>query len=166
MFSLLADSLELTFRAATDIPKGTHISTTYCDVLWPTWHRQQFLQWSKFFSCSCTRCQSETELESHLASFICMMCYDSQQEVAIALPIFKEQDNWASIMKEYRCTVCQARFPSLECQMTFKKAEDELTNVDKYASLETIPIFEVRLSFSLSAKILVNRHYITDYIRG
>lgn len=63
----------------------------------------------------------------------------------MSLPVFKEQDNWASVMKEYSCVVCNARYPALECQMTIKKADDELTELDKYASLEIISIFEVKI---------------------
>lgn len=69
----------------------------------------------------------------------------------MSLPVFREQDNWASasVMKEYSCTVCNARYPALECQMILKKADDELTELDKYASLETISIFEVKIIITI-----------------
>ncbi|ODM97009.1 Protein msta, isoform B [Orchesella cincta] len=123
---------------------GAHISTTYCDILWPTWHRQKYLQWSKFFICKCERCLSPTELGSHLAAIVCMDCSKSRETVP-AVPLLSENESWETIAKNYHCTTCNTIFPAYECQLTFKKAEHELSELDKDVSTESIPAFEVCL---------------------
>lgn len=108
-------------RALSDIPKGSHIATTYCDVLWRTSQRQKHTQWSKFFACHCLRCTDSTELGSYISSICCPVCpIDS---VAALIPILQPQNDtikedeeeeglWKNPYKDYQCQKCGAIFPA------------------------------------------------------
>ncbi|KAG7176014.1 SET domain-containing protein SmydA-8-like [Homarus americanus] len=66
--------LNIIVRAAVKIPKGSHISTSYTDPMWGTANRQLHLKTSKYFKCTCGRCQDPTELGTHLSSLRCGQC--------------------------------------------------------------------------------------------
>lgn len=143
--TVCSTTMEVTFRAASDIPQGSNISTSYCDILWQTSQRQQYLLWSKFFLCSCPRCESPTELDSHLGSLICMNCFNRNPDsttVPVAQPLLTENFQQRN-HRQYQCTACMAIYPVRESHLVLKRAEEELSELDKYASFETLSTFEV-----------------------
>jgi len=57
-----------------NIKKGSVISATYTNLLWPTTQRREHLNISKCFWCSCARCRDPSELDSYLSAMRCMRC--------------------------------------------------------------------------------------------
>ncbi|XP_050442729.1 SET and MYND domain-containing protein 4-like isoform X2 [Adelges cooleyi] len=57
--------------ATRKINKGEHLSTMYTNALWGTRGRRAHLMATKYFSCNCTRCSSNTELGTHFSTVIC-----------------------------------------------------------------------------------------------
>ncbi len=147
-------------RALSDIPKGSNISTTYCDVLSPTCQRQRHIQWSKFFACNCSRCTDPSELGSFMSSFVCPNC--PAQIIAPLLPILQpqqidtiiedeeEEDSmWKNTYKDYQCQKCRNVFPASRCESFMISAEQKLQDLDKECSTDNknIDDFEVGLTF-------------------
>lgn len=136
-------SLLLTLRAATDIPKGAHISTTYCDVLWPTCQRQRYIKWSKFFICECQRCKDPKELGSHISSLLCSKCPPGTALLPDLESIPFEEGLWAETSKNYLCLRCKTCYSAKVCESILKTAESQLQELDKECSIENISTFEV-----------------------
>lgn len=61
-------------RAATAIPKGGMLYTSYAHTMDPTMLRREHLNLSKFFDCDCQRCADPTELGTHMSSLKCTKC--------------------------------------------------------------------------------------------
>ena len=61
-------------RAATKIPKGCEITTTYTLTLAGTLYRRRHLSESKYFQCTCLRCSDPTELGSNFSTLVCQQC--------------------------------------------------------------------------------------------
>ena len=74
-------------RAAVDIEKGDHITTSYTDPMWETFSRQLHLNTTKYFTCQCPRCLDPTELGTHYSSIKCQNC-----EALITPPLLQKQD--------------------------------------------------------------------------
>lgn len=57
--------------AGASIKKDDHLSICYTDPLWTTPNRQKHLLETKFFSCTCERCQDVTEFGTNLSAIKC-----------------------------------------------------------------------------------------------
>ena len=64
-------------RAATFIPKGQEITTTYTLTLAGTLYRRKHLRESKYFDCCCKRCSDPSECDTHFSTLLCRGCTDS-----------------------------------------------------------------------------------------
>lgn len=62
---------EIKFWAPTNIKKGERLSICYTDTMWGTIPRQAFLKETKFFICSCERCQDPTEYGTNFSAVRC-----------------------------------------------------------------------------------------------
>lgn len=77
--------------ATVSIADKSPIFATYTFSLSTTSMRQQHLKKSKYFTCACQRCQSPTELDTHLSSFKCLRCDDG---VVLPNDPLKEDADW------------------------------------------------------------------------
>ncbi|XKL60846.1 hypothetical protein PGB90_007903 [Kerria lacca] len=68
---------QITIKSARAINTNENISTMYTNLLWGTQMRQQHLLNTKYFTCSCCRCEDPTELGTHFSSIQCLQdnCY-------------------------------------------------------------------------------------------
>ncbi|CAD7091694.1 unnamed protein product [Hermetia illucens] len=58
-------------KSAKFIPQGTEITTTYTKILWSNLSRRVFLNMTKQFVCSCSRCLDPTENGSYISALLC-----------------------------------------------------------------------------------------------
>lgn len=63
---------KMTVRAASLIPAGTEITSSYTSLLWGTAARRHHLKITKHFLCSCPRCRDPQEGGSRLAALRCL----------------------------------------------------------------------------------------------
>ena len=154
-------TLELTLRAAKDIPEGTHLTTSYCDILWPTAQRQQYLQWSKFFICNCRRCQDPTELGSFLSALICPRCPHTSALLSPNLNTIDKLQQGLTRDFDYICTECNHNFPSEFIEHFISTAEEQLQLLDKEEAAEDKAAeYEVRVlcEFYISMTFEIHAH--------
>ena len=89
-------------RAAVHIRKGDHISIMYSDPMWGTANRQQHLQETKYFTCTCQRCSDPTELGTEFSSLRCPnSCTGYLSAVS---PTASDDDGSSSL---WECNVCK-----------------------------------------------------------
>lgn len=62
---------EIILWARFPIKKGSHLSICYTDALYGTENRRHHLKQTKFFDCSCERCNDLTEFGTHFSSLKC-----------------------------------------------------------------------------------------------
>ena len=72
--NLLDSDYTCKVRAATRIPKGCEITTTYTLTLNGTMYRRKHLLDSKYFLCTCRRCSDPTELGTNFSTLLCQQC--------------------------------------------------------------------------------------------
>lgn len=74
-FHYFGDDLEqykIIVRAAAGIRKGENITTMYTHALWGTQARREHLRETKYFSCTCKRCEDPTEMGTYLSALRCL----------------------------------------------------------------------------------------------
>ncbi|XP_057655664.1 SET domain-containing protein SmydA-8-like [Diorhabda carinulata] len=100
------DHFRVTFRAAMAIPKGEHITTMYTHILWSTAARRDHLMETKYFKCTCKRCQDPTELGTYLSALKCIAGKDDESCGGWQLPITPTYTNGA-----WMCSKCKIKLP-------------------------------------------------------
>lgn len=63
---------DVVFWAPNPIKKGERLSICYTDTMWGTLPRREHLIQTKYFTCSCARCQDPTEFGTHFSSLKCL----------------------------------------------------------------------------------------------
>lgn len=66
------NGFKLRVRAGRDIAKGENISIMYTNCLWGTQQRQEHLQLTKCFTCTCARCKDPTEFNTYFSALKCL----------------------------------------------------------------------------------------------
>ncbi|KAG5877976.1 hypothetical protein JTB14_032237 [Gonioctena quinquepunctata] len=66
------NKFKITFRTASPIKKGEHITSIYTHILWGTSARRAHLKKTKYFDCNCARCQDPTEFGTYLSALRCI----------------------------------------------------------------------------------------------
>ena len=61
-------------RASVNIKKGEAITNSYTQTLWSTSTRKSHLRLTKYFTCTCSRCEDFSEFETYLSSVACQRC--------------------------------------------------------------------------------------------
>ncbi|XP_071438731.1 uncharacterized protein [Hetaerina americana] len=61
-------------RTTTVVTKGSKLSISYTDPLWGTIDRRKHLSLSKYFFCTCKRCEDPTELGTFIGAIKCRAC--------------------------------------------------------------------------------------------
>ncbi|KAH1015916.1 hypothetical protein HUJ04_007226 [Dendroctonus ponderosae] len=121
----------VTVRAAVDIPKGGELFSSYTFSLWPTLVRREFLRESKFFDCTCPRCSSPTELDTHMSSLKCQRCDNgviistNTADLRIALIFFLIDDAC-----EWKCTHCDYKTNGRAVRKVFAAIQNEIDQVE------------------------------------
>ncbi|XP_046407226.1 SET domain-containing protein SmydA-8-like [Ischnura elegans] len=67
---------EIEVRTTTLVSKGSRLSISYTDPLWGTVDRRKHLSLSKYFFCSCPRCEDPTELGTFIGAIKCRSCHN------------------------------------------------------------------------------------------
>ncbi|KAF7265712.1 SET domain-containing protein SmydA-8-like [Rhynchophorus ferrugineus] len=123
----LTDCL-VTVRAATDIPKGGELYSSYTYSFWPTLVRREFLRESKFFECTCPRCSDKTELDTHLSSLKCQRCDNG---VIVASDPLVDLCEW-------NCTHCEYKTHGGAIKKVFAAIQNEIDQVEYIGGHEGI----------------------------
>ncbi|XP_046405906.1 uncharacterized protein LOC124170904 [Ischnura elegans] len=117
-------------RCSTPIARGEALFLSYAHTLQGTVARRQHLRLSKFFSCTCRRCQDATELGTYLSALRCPACERAGSQGRV-LP--REPLDEAS---EWQCDACQrysVGAPSVAAIVERITAESEsLSSVEAY----------------------------------
>lgn len=81
----------LILRASDPIKRGEPITAIYADILWGTRARRDYLRQTRYFSCTCRRCEDPTELNTFFSGLVCRRCSNT------VLPInpLDDQAAWA-----------------------------------------------------------------------
>ncbi|XP_039278033.1 uncharacterized protein LOC111055976 isoform X2 [Nilaparvata lugens] len=139
------DNFHMTVRARHDILKGDPILYNYTNTLHGTAERQEHLLETKYFSCSCKRCEDGSELGSHLSSLVCWHCREG------LMVVNNSKDAWI-------CQQCQRSFRKTGVEVILNSIiPDELDNLD-----EKDPVFiECKLE-KLSKVLSANHSVIID----
>ncbi|KAJ8923003.1 hypothetical protein NQ315_001551 [Exocentrus adspersus] len=66
------DGFKVTFRAALPIRKDEHITSIYTHILWGTTARRHHLKKTKYFVCTCRRCQDPSEFGTYINALRCL----------------------------------------------------------------------------------------------
>ena len=86
-------------RAARKIRKGEEVTTSYTLTLQGTSYRRKHLKESKYFDCTCQRCQDPTELGSHFST---ILCPDETCQNGLITPV-----NPMDYETDWQCNKCQ-----------------------------------------------------------
>lgn len=62
---------EIKFWAPNGIKKGDRLSICYTDPMWGRVTRQAHLKQTKFFLCSCSRCQNDDDFGTNFSAIRC-----------------------------------------------------------------------------------------------
>ncbi|XP_068222686.1 SET domain-containing protein SmydA-8-like [Palaemon carinicauda] len=140
---------KMIIRAATDITKGTPVTTTYTQTLWGTASRLAHLSTCKMFTCVCDRCSDPTELGSHLSSISCKSC---QAPGGLLLPPRTTDMPW-------RCCKCDAEVPSNAIQAMVRASSAILSRLDMKNGEE------VTAAMKHLSRMLGKQHYIVAELK-
>ncbi|XP_064081405.1 SET domain-containing protein SmydA-8-like [Macrobrachium nipponense] len=140
---------KMIIRAATDIPKGVPVTTTYTQTLWGTSTRLAHLSTCKMFTCVCNRCNDPTELGSHLSSISCKSC---QSPDGLLIPPKTSEVHW-------RCHKCEAQVPSNAIQAMVRASSAILSKVDMQSTEE------VTATLKHLSRMLGRQHYIVAELK-
>ncbi|XP_021965910.1 SET domain-containing protein SmydA-8 [Folsomia candida] len=118
----------LELRAAVDIPPGEPLTICYAFSLEATAQRRLMMSETKFFECSCKRCNDPRELGSNLGTLICQICKVGD---VINIGAVEYCQNWV-------CQSCGSKIPTaaIESQLLiWKEVLDrvqEIPNCEKF----------------------------------
>ncbi|XP_017777961.1 PREDICTED: protein msta [Nicrophorus vespilloides] len=139
--------------AGVDIKKGEHLSICYTDPLWGTANRRHHLQQTKFFWCSCSRCQDVTEFGTNFSALKC----PKKDCKGYALPKTFKEDNLELSDKSWFCTTCNYEVGAGEVGGILQDCGTNLSGIRKGNS-NACKVF-----ISNSLKFLhPNHYYLTD----
>lgn len=93
---------EIVFWAPNPIKQGERLSISYSDVLWGTANRQDHLQQTKLFRCTCVRCLDPTEFGTYLSALKCSGFKKDSNCSGLLLP--ENLKNWYG---GYICNKCR-----------------------------------------------------------
>lgn len=93
---------EIVFWAPNSIKQGERLSISYSDVLWGTANRQDHLQQTKLFRCTCARCLDPTEFGTYLSALKCSGFKKDSNCSGMLLP--ENLKNWYG---GYICNKCR-----------------------------------------------------------
>ncbi|KOC59662.1 Protein msta, isoform A, partial [Habropoda laboriosa] len=113
----------LIIHAATPIAKGDHISICYTDALWGVVNRRHHLLETKFFECTCRRCDDPTEFGTMFNAIKCNQthCLD------FMLPeTFLDQEQ-----RDYKCRTCKSTVSYEEVEKMLEKIGIHLLSMKK-----------------------------------
>ncbi|CAG4991158.1 unnamed protein product [Colias eurytheme] len=129
------DNNVLLCHASQDIKKGDMIFYNYTDPLKGTALRQEHLLVGKYFQCTCTRCNDETELGTYISSARCPACktgYLSKKGDLWKCNSCKEKADDSVI--DYKVKCCTNKFEVIN-----KKDASELEEYIRNVSLVLAP---------------------------
>lgn len=115
----MKNGFKVSVKAARDIKNGESLSTSYTHVLWPTSVRQQHLKDTKYFTCSCERCNDPTELGTHFAT---LRCIGSDESACNGFQVQTSSD-------EYSCNKCPIKVSMENVNMITGKMNEEVDNL-------------------------------------
>lgn len=108
--------MNVIIRAAVDIKKGEHLTTSYTDPMWGTSSRQMHLRTTKYFQCQCKRCLDPTELGTNFSSIKCNSC-----RLLVTPP--------ADTSMEWLCSSCGSAISAHEASELLKRLGERLANL-------------------------------------
>lgn len=106
-------------KAARNLKKEESLCTSYTHVLWPTAVRQQHLKDTKYFTCSCARCQDPSELGTHFAT---LRCIGSDESPCNGYQVQTSTD-------EYSCNKCPMKISLEHVSMITGKMNEDVDNL-------------------------------------
>lgn len=136
-----SNGFKLTVRAARDIKKGEHISTTYSNVMWGTQLRRQQLKEMKYFVCNCERCSDPTELGTHFSTLRCLGSEEMPcNGLQIPLNPLSDDTEWA-------CNKCSVKVTNEQVQHITEQMGGEIDDIiSKTPSVSAIESLIEKLS--------------------
>ncbi|PRP87127.1 NADPH:quinone reductase-like protein [Planoprotostelium fungivorum] len=111
----------ISFRALSDVEKGTELCSSYIDIILPTAERQITLRSRYGFDCHCSRCTNSPD-DHLLRGYRCPNAKEQQECAIEPLEATETED-------VYRCRSCKGEYP----QSTFLDAESNVEAHEKRA---------------------------------
>lgn len=145
------DSGNIVFWAAREIKKDEHLSICYTDALWGTLARQEHLQQTKMFSCSCQRCLDVTELGTNFSGIYCEAFRKASEKSCKGLLLPEASKEWA-------CNKCSRRISTNDIDKLLETAGHSA--VESKESLKGCQDFIHNYS-----KILSPNHFIMSDVK-
>ncbi|XP_018563555.1 protein msta-like [Anoplophora glabripennis] len=100
------DNFKITFRAALPIKKDEHITSIYTHILWGTTARRHHLKKTKYFVCTCKRCQDPTEMGTYINALKCLGV-EREPCGGVQLPLNPIEGNC-----QWTCNKCDIKLPN------------------------------------------------------
>ncbi|XP_023326741.1 uncharacterized protein LOC111700149 isoform X2 [Eurytemora carolleeae] len=113
------------------IEKGSIISATYTNTLWPTLQRREHLNMSKCFWCSCRRCRDPTELGSYLSAIRCSRCLGFRDNVQNNDLQYITPTNPLNPESLWKCSKCTNIQKASQIKSGNASVSNELSQVNK-----------------------------------
>ncbi|KAF6205254.1 hypothetical protein GE061_019422 [Apolygus lucorum] len=123
--SIPPDSLILTLRTTTYVSQSDELFTSYASCLLPTPLRREHLRKSKYFECTCDRCEDASELESHMNSLHCISC--DKGSLLPVEPIHDFKTTW-------KCHFCGKKMLGNEVAILYEKISKEIEEMENIKS--------------------------------
>ncbi|XP_070492429.1 SET domain-containing protein SmydA-8-like [Chironomus tepperi] len=135
---------ELIVRTTKAMKKGDVISLSYAYTLQGTLKRRSHLHEAKFFWCTCERCKSNDELQTHASTLLCPKCTNG---FVLSTDPLNENAEW-------RCQKCNFSLTAIFVMNLVTRLYDELD------ALGGNDINQIEMFIKKYSKTLHKNHYI------